>query len=600
MNELDFNTFTLFFGSKEGDILYNPNCDLNQDGKINGVDLINLLLHMGEDYRFKDYDDDEISNYVEKILTSYGIDELNLVVPNSLKKIKEKYPEFYNFVFKDFQNEEETDVFILTLYEIILSYRYSINDLKLEVFDQETKKDILLEYKKYTMKEKNYLKKFTDKEIKKLIELNRSFKQKEFKELTANILLSQINVDVDENFVNKIYEIVKEFDQNDYDIFMMLINQPSEFNYDRSDVLYDLYKKKPELFDEIPRTILAHLVGISQFIENNGFKIQIETKDLLKIFYRDIRNNIDINKAVNILVKYFSGIVEREEILKKRGEEYKKWFGFYPTDLDKLRLRVLIYLNPFSRELRYTFSTERIKKPSITLEELFEGFYDISREQKDVAKLAIEHDILNPVEIDHFFWRHRDRNKRMWFQIRESFVTPKKYLTYIKSFFKKKDKKIPMNCMVVTAFASEYLRALNVPFLDMAVNKVAQGKFQYGGHEWINAFNEFSFKTIDRMSPNLFVGEDREYRIFLPILVKDTRGFKITASIFLAYPHQYVNGSKPMPEITNNSMWKLMANKNGATVDLNFIMIFFKTEEKESPTRKLSELVDAKVAIIEE
>lgn len=156
MNELDFNTFTLFFGSKEGDILYNPNCDLNQDGKINGVDLINLLFHMGEDYRFKDYDDDGISNYVEKILTSYGIDELNLVVPNSLKKIKEKYPEFYNFVFKDFQNEEETDVFILTLYEIILSYRYSINDLKLEVFDQETKKDILLEYKKYTMKEKNY------------------------------------------------------------------------------------------------------------------------------------------------------------------------------------------------------------------------------------------------------------------------------------------------------------------------------------------------------------------------------------------------------------------------------------------------------------
>ena len=47
-------------------------------------------------------------------------------------------------------------------------------------------------------------------------------------------------------------------------------------------------------------------------------------------------------------------------------------------------------------------------------------------------------------------------------------------------------------------------------------------------------------------------------------------------------------------------MWKLMANKNGATVDLNFMMIFFKTDEKESPIRKLSELADAKVAIIEE
>ena len=92
----------------------------------------------------------------------------------------------------------------------------------------------------------------------------------------------------------------------------------------------------------------------------------------------------------------------------------------------------------------------------------------------------------------------------------------------------------------VTIFASEYLRALNVPFLNMTVSKVVQGKFQYGGHEWVNAFNGFSFETIDRMSPNLFVGEDREYQIFLPILVKDTRGFKITAPVSLAYPHQYV------------------------------------------------------------
>ncbi len=385
----DFEILRKAFGYKTGSQNYDPRADINSDGIVDGKDLILLAAHFGEDYRFEDYNNDEIPNIVNKYTGTSPYETISDQLKNdaTLKyiyttissRVKNGDPIVLFLASKTFENAFENYLFNSPplssdknvtnkagIYNTLLLARYISKYDLLKGLTVPTGIYKLKDYISWnmTMSEWQYFYKLieNDVDIAKDIANNEELEKCEpiLKSFIADLYLSQIKDPEDQTIVKKLREITGEvyFKSTGLDrqILNEFVMQPRAHNWYNDPTLAYLIleklksQKNDELLTEIyqhPKTFLIYLFDIRILINFNNMRTQKWGNHQLE--FKNVQEKLkngEINNVLKYTTDYLNSVFNREKEIDKLREQ-----NGASLDLEKESIIQLIYtFNPISEE----------------------------------------------------------------------------------------------------------------------------------------------------------------------------------------------------------------------------------------------------------
>ena len=430
INDDDIKNFAATFWSMKDDSRYNPNCDFNGDGVIDGSDLIKMARHLGDDFRFDDLDGDGMPNEIEKGLNTDMLSSPEKEIKND-KTLELIYNTFIGSLQKYVKNPDPHTTLLMSkiLKHAFEKYPFGtpiIHDNSNFMKTAGTHKDTIFRFaSKYDLNygqseesKETKLKKYihwymTSDEFKNLYKiLNDDVKEFEkvknqealekikndINGIQTSLYLSQIkNIDnqqalqIVKNILEKVYVNSNKFDKQIEDEFVF---QPIKGNYYGDPTLaFSIVKNlikngREDLLKKIishPKTFLAFVYDTRTWTALN----ELETKKWEReLKFHNIQKQLqdgEFDKLIEYSTKDLESIFNREQRINEIRKKYGKKFNL--EDYGLFQIINIFNPNDYETSAFIEFFSKVIKN----YPDIIKWLYDYSEKEDKLFSLLEKH-----------------------------------------------------------------------------------------------------------------------------------------------------------------------------------------------------------------